>query len=134
MSLDVRRLLLSPKLRWSGNVRQLERAVIRARERALALDPDAEALRVEHFDDREIGLEGEGNAVEPESATVATRWRRLQQGRVRMDEEEKEVLREALNEAGGVVSQMARDLGIARTTLACRLDALGLRTSRNTER
>lgn len=50
-----------------------------------------------------------------------------------MDEEEEEVLREALNEAGGVVSQMARDLGIARTTLASRLDAFGIRFSRNSE-
>jgi transcriptional regulator of acetoin/glycerol metabolism len=44
-----------------------------------------------------------------------------------------ELLREALNAANGVVSQMARGLGIARTTLTSRLDALGLRASKNTD-
>ena len=134
LSLDVRRLLLSPKLPWSGNVRQLERAVVRARERALARDPDADSLVVEHFDERDIGADAKDeSAGDAEPVAIGSKWQRLQRERSRMDDEEKELLREALNAANGVVSQMARDLGIARTTLASRLDALGLRASKNTE-
>lgn len=133
LSLDVRRLLLSPNLPWSGNVRQLERAVVRARERALARDPDAEALLVEHFDTRDIGVDAKDESADAEPVAIGAKWQRLQQERSRMDEAEKDLLREALNAANGVVSQMARDLGIARTTLASRLDALGLRASKTTE-
>jgi transcriptional regulator with GAF, ATPase, and Fis domain len=133
LSLDVRRLLLSPELPWSGNVRQLERAVMRARERALARDPDAESLVVEHFDERDIGGTAKGVSAPAVPATIGSKWQQLQQERSRMDDDEKQLLREALNAANGVVSQMARDLGIARTTLASRLDALGLRASKNTE-
>lgn len=133
LPLDVRRLLVSPHLDWPGNVRQLERAVVRARERALARDPDAESLLVEHFDVRDIGSDSNDESASAAPATVGSRWQRLQRERSRMDDEEKDLLREALNATNGVVSQMARDLGIARTTLASRLDALGLRGSKSTE-
>jgi hypothetical protein len=33
----------------------------------------------------------------------------------------------ALDASGGVVAQVARDVGVARTTLSSRMDALGLR-------
>jgi DNA-binding NtrC family response regulator len=44
LSVALRRLLVSPALDWSGNVRQLERAIERARERAVARDPEATML------------------------------------------------------------------------------------------
>lgn len=131
LSLDVRRWLLSTSLEWPGNVRQLERVIARARERALARDPDTEALVVEHFDERDVGGKDRHEGDAALAASIGSRWQRLQNDRARMDDEEKQLLREALNAANGVVSQMARDLGIARTTLASRLDALGLRGAKN---
>jgi len=37
------------------------------------------------------------------------------------------LLREALGRSDGVVARAARELGMARTTLSSRIDALGLR-------
>jgi len=135
LSLDVRRLLVSPNLPWSGNVRQLERVIQRAADRALSRDPGATILLPEHFDARDLGTTDIAVPVssgEPVASVppIASRWQRLQGERGRLDEEEKDLLREGLNQARGVVSQLARDLGVARTTLASRLDVLGLRGSK----
>lgn len=129
LSLDARRLLVSTSLTWSGNVRQLERIIMRARDRALSRDPEATSLLAEHFDLRELGATAETMPVteRSENVTVASRWQRLQSERARIDEAEKDLLREALDGAKGVVAATARELGIARTTLSSRLDALGLR-------
>src|SRR5207249_4932513 len=54
LSVGVRRLLLSPAIEWSGNVRQLERVVLRARERARLRDPEATELVPEHFEARDL--------------------------------------------------------------------------------
>jgi transcriptional regulator with GAF, ATPase, and Fis domain len=137
LSVGVRRLLLSPALEWSGNVRQLERVVLRARERALLRDAEATELVPEHFEARDL------DGVSPSEAAVSSRapeqratpadealsstWQRLQGERARIDEAEQAVVRRAMEEAAGVVSQAARSLGIARTTFASRLDVLGMR-------
>jgi sigma-54 specific flagellar transcriptional regulator A len=47
--------------------------------------------------------------------------------RERLEELETALLKQALDESGGVVAHAARVLGVARTTLASRIDALGLR-------
>ena len=130
LSLDVRRMLVSSALDWSGNIRQLERVVTRARERAVARDPGTDTLLVEHFEPRDLGtssLDERPSVPAGAPVTIATKWQRLQSERARLDEAEKDVLREALSTAHNVVAHAARDLGIARTTLSSRLDALGLR-------
>jgi DNA-binding NtrC family response regulator len=130
LSVPLRRLLVSPKLEWSGNVRQLERAIERARERALARDPEATVLTPEHLEARDAGqaLPAAAEASGTEAPDpLATTWQKLQAERGRLDEREQEVLRQALSQSGGVVAQAARELGIARTTLSSRIDALGLR-------
>lgn len=53
-------------------------------------------------------------------------WQQLQGERARLEELEKEVIRSALDRNGGVVAHAGRELGIARTTLASRLTALGI--------
>jgi len=135
LSLDVRRLLVSPHLMWSGNVRQLERVVMRGRERAIARDPEATELLVAHFDARDLGAESSSASSStpepPTPPTIGSKWQRLQSDRSRIDDEEKDLLREALNASGGVVAKTARELGIARTTLSSRLDALGLRAAKS---
>jgi DNA-binding NtrC family response regulator len=129
LSLALRRSLLSPANDWAGNVRQLERAVERARERAVARDPEATVLLPEHFEARDLGaplVEG-GSVPPPAHESLQSAWQKLQSARVAIDEKEKDVIARALESAGGVVAHAARALGIARTTLASRIDALGTR-------
>jgi DNA-binding NtrC family response regulator len=135
LAVALRRLLVSPALEWTGNVRQLERAVERARERAISRDPEATTLTPEHFEPRDIDLatlaaashEGSDSEVE----ALGAQWQRLQAERAKIDEREQGLLGHALLASGGVVAHAARELGIARTTLSSRIDALGIRTARS---
>ncbi|HEV3191044.1 MAG TPA: helix-turn-helix domain-containing protein, partial [Polyangiaceae bacterium] len=130
LSVPLRRLMVSPSLEWSGNVRQLERAVERARDRAVSRDPESTVLTPEHFETRDLDNRPlEATPVEPADELGAA-WQRLQGERAKLDEREQSVLRDALKKAGGVVAHAARDLGIARTTLSSRLEALGVRSPR----
>ncbi|HUP09243.1 MAG TPA: sigma 54-interacting transcriptional regulator, partial [Caldimonas sp.] len=130
LSVPLRKLLVSPALDWSGNVRQLERAIERARQRAVARDPEATVLTPEHLESRDVDHASieEAQAATPESSDpIGIAWQKLQAERGRLDELEKAMLRKALDASGGVVAQVARDIGIARTTLSSRMDVLGLR-------
>jgi transcriptional regulator with GAF, ATPase, and Fis domain len=133
LSVGARRLLLSPSIEWSGNVRQLERVVLRARERARLRDPEATELVPEHFEARDLdGVSPTQASAQPSPGPstpddLASVWQRLQGDRARTDEAEKEIIVRALTESGGVVAQAARSLGIARTTLGSRLEVFGLR-------
>jgi transcriptional regulator with GAF, ATPase, and Fis domain len=137
LSLHLRRLLVSPALEWSGNVRQLERAIERARERAVSRDPEATVLTPEHLEARDVDHASlslaESSGSTPPNASLGSRWQRLQAERAKLDEHEQVVLREALANSGGVVAQAARELGVARTTLSSRIDALGIRAPRRSE-
>ncbi|HEY8075920.1 MAG TPA: sigma 54-interacting transcriptional regulator, partial [Labilithrix sp.] len=137
LSIATRRLLVSPALEWSGNVRQLERVVLRARERAVLRDPEASELVPEHFEARDLDGVSPSDATSaspkskpPQEEPLATAWQKLQGERGRLDESEAAMIRRAMTEADGVVSQAARALGIARTTLASRLDVLGIRAKK----
>jgi two-component system nitrogen regulation response regulator GlnG len=129
LSVEMRRVLLSPALDWSGNVRQLERVIMRARDRALARDPEATELRPEHLESRDLDGVSPLQAAPPGSPemSASSKWQRLHAERARLDEQEQSVIRHSLTEAGGVVAQAARDLGIARTTLASRIEILGMK-------
>jgi transcriptional regulator with GAF, ATPase, and Fis domain len=134
VSVGVRRLLLSPTIEWSGNVRQLERVIRRARDRARLRDPEASELVPEHFESRDLDgvsparASGAAPSVAPLADSIAVRWQQLQADRARNDETEQELMRRALAEANGVVSQAARSLGVARTTFQSRIDALDMRS------
>ena len=65
-----------------------------------------------------------------EGEPLARAWQRVQSDRDALNDREQEILRRALTEAGGVVAHAARELGLARTTLASRLDALGIRAGK----
>jgi DNA-binding NtrC family response regulator len=133
LSVPLRKLLVSPALDWSGNVRQLERAVERARERAVARDPEATVLTPEHLEARDVdhaSLEAPTVSGPAAAEPLGATWQKLQAERSKLDEREQSVLRQALTQSGGVVAQAARELGIARTTLSSRIDVLGIRTAR----
>ncbi|HEV3189716.1 MAG TPA: sigma 54-interacting transcriptional regulator [Polyangiaceae bacterium] len=135
LSVPLRRLLVSPALDWSGNVRQLERAIERARERAVARDPEATVLTPEHLEARDVDHALAAAATTPDAPAEAlgVTWQRLQADRDKLDEREQSVLRQALAQSGGVVAQAARELGIARTTLSSRIDVLGIRVARRSD-
>ncbi len=63
--------------------------------------------------------------ADDESLTL--QWARLREQRVQLDAQESEVIAHAMRKARGVVAHAARELGIARTTLASRLEVLGVR-------
>ena len=140
LSVGVRRLLLSPTLEWSGNIRQLERVVLKARERAITRDPEASELVPEHFEARDLdgvspndaaatSQRTPGGAI-PQDESLSASWQRLQAIRANADESEQAIVQRALSEANGVIAQAARSLGIARTTLSSRLEVLGIRAKK----
>jgi transcriptional regulator with GAF, ATPase, and Fis domain len=137
LSVGVRRLLLSPLLEWAGNVRQLERVILKARERAITRDPEATELVPEHFEARDLDGVSPSDAAAasqrtphgspPQDESLAAGWQRLQAVRTATDEGEQAMIRQALEQTGGVVAHAAKSLGIARTTLVSRLEVLGMR-------
>ncbi len=120
-------LLTGPAFDWPGNIRQLERAIERARERAVARDPQATVLMAEHLEPRDAGGYAEQASHAQASESLLDAWHRIQSERTSLDEQERQLLREALGRSDGVVARAARELGMARTTLSSRIDALGLR-------
>ena len=138
LSSGLLRLLGSPAIAWSGNLRQLDYVLARARCRALARNAAATTLLPEHVESRDLDggpQAGAERATEetPPSGThdsLAEGWQRLQAERQRLEVREETMIRQALAEADGVVAQAARQLGLARTTLASRIDQLGIRGER----
>jgi transcriptional regulator with GAF, ATPase, and Fis domain len=134
LSLPLRRLLMSPSIAWTGNVRQLEHAIERARERATMRDREATVLLAEHLASRDIDgtpIESATRSTPPGAApTLSDRWQKVHADRATLEELEKDVLRQALAESSGIVAHAARALGVARTTLASRLEALAIRASK----
>jgi len=138
LSVPLRRLLVSPALEWAGNVRQLERVIERARERAVARDPEATELNPEHLEARDVDhaslAAAKGSTSSPPAnESLGAAWQSLQAERAKLDEREQSVLRQALTQSDGVVAHAARELGIARTTLSNRIEALGIRTARRSD-
>jgi len=131
-------MLLSTGLPWAGNIRQLERVILRARERALFRSPESLLLEPEHVEPRDLDRKshdlGGAAASQPPSAAsnqpMSVRWEKLQSDHERVQSEEEQLLRDALVQANGVVAHAARELGIARTTLASRIESLGIRPSK----
>jgi transcriptional regulator with GAF, ATPase, and Fis domain len=131
LSSSLRRLLVSPSIQWAGNMRQLERLVLRARERALASDAMISLLTDEHVDPRDV--EGSSKRRAPAQSKLGQptdTWQTLQDERERLEQREQQLIRDALIRSSGVVAHAARELGIARTTLSSRVETLGLRALR----
>ena len=130
LSASLRRLLISPSIQWLGNMRQLERTVRRARDNALLRDPLACVLTAEHVDPRDTEDISARDASQSLALAGSDTWQKLQDERERLEQREQTLIRTALARASGVVAHAARELGVARTTLSSRVEALGLRMPR----
>ena len=80
-------------------------------------------------DSKKTSIEGRASARPPEGSLDAA-WQALQGERAKIDDREQDLIQQALRLSGGVVAQAARVLGVARTTLASRVEALGMRPPR----
>ena len=107
-------LLMS--LEWPGNVRELENVIHRSL--LVASGPEVTMEDVPS----ELRSGGEENVA---AASV------LNGGRYSLEELEKEAIRQALEHYGGNLSDVARQLGIGRSTLYRKLDQFGLRSKKD---
>jgi DNA-binding NtrC family response regulator len=132
---------MSSDLPWPGNVRQLESAMARARERALADDPAASLLSTEHLTPRDLGVRllavpppravpqaqtALCSSFQIEPGELADSWARLSHERAELDRIERDIIEAALARTDHVVARAARELGVGRTSLISRCDTLGI--------
>ncbi len=122
LSLDLRRRLSGPSLRWPGNLRQLEMTIRRAHARALSEDRSADLLDARHVLDHDLGAPSR----KPETPTGSSTYLDLQARRELLDDEERELFERVLAQNDGVVARAARALGMPRTSLISRMERLGL--------
>ncbi|GLK80355.1 sigma-54-dependent transcriptional regulator [Methylopila turkensis] len=131
-------IALLERFDWPGNVRQLENAVFRA-----VVLADGDMLTSADFP-QIATLLGEGVSAEEEAATAALMWDLEEpeletrvaapalplfdaEGALRpIDQLEADAIRYAIRHLGGQMSEVARRLGIGRSTLYRRLKDLGL--------
>jgi two-component system nitrogen regulation response regulator GlnG len=137
LDLPLRRELMSESLRWPGNIRQLESLIRRARDRALSEDANTTKLSLEHagFDQELSARAGEmpGSAASA-PVSLSDQWQALQVDHQKVAGREADLIKAALEKHGGVLAYAARELGVARTTLASRAEGLGIDRSRGGKR
>ncbi|MEM8609273.1 MAG: sigma 54-interacting transcriptional regulator [Myxococcota bacterium] len=124
-------LLVSPRLRWAGNIRELEAAMERARNRVLASGSDEPVVTVKHLDLPGASVAEE--APDPAPSRPGTpkdelkrRWHQYTQEKEGLEDVEKKIIEDTLSVCGGVVARAARILSLPRTGLISRLATLGI--------
>jgi transcriptional regulator with GAF, ATPase, and Fis domain len=117
-----RRALESTELGWSGNLRRLEAVLVRARVRAVMRDHSDPMIDACDLDLREVG----GAAPALPEATPSS-WQDVRAAREHLDSRERVVIEDALARHAGVVARAAAELGLARTSLVSRMQALGIK-------
>jgi transcriptional regulator with GAF, ATPase, and Fis domain len=127
LSLELRKRLASSDYDWPGNVRELEWTMRRARDHAVVRDPAATVIELGDLGELTSAADSVRAPQKPAlEGSPAEVWTRLQETKATLEAREVELLREALARHGNVVAHAAKELGIARTTLAGRVEALGL--------
>jgi len=125
LSNAARKALEASELAWSGNLRKLEAVLVRARVRAVmrgeAVDATLSTIDAGDLDLREVG------GAAPVSTSTPASWQDVRTAREGIDARERAVIEDALARHGGVVARAAGELGLARTSLVSRMQALGIR-------
>jgi transcriptional regulator with GAF, ATPase, and Fis domain len=127
-------VLISPKLPWRGNIRELEAVMERARNRAHASGSDEPVIEARHLD---LDTGPQVSSSEPVSAApssgggtsspkdaVRERWQQFSEQKQGLDSVEKEIIESALEITGGIVARTARILSVPRTGLISRMATL----------
>jgi DNA-binding NtrC family response regulator len=128
---DAIELLTEPRLRWSGNIRELEAVLERARSRVRAngsKDPVIEArhLDLEGFAPGPSAKAAAESAADSVPAELPDRWSELLAQKTDLEALEREIIEDTLAACGGVVSRTARVLSVPRTSLSSRMMTLGI--------
>jgi two-component system response regulator HupR/HoxA len=125
-------MLQSRSLHWPGNVRQLQHAIARAEERALACECNSVDVQTDDIETANAtpGLPVLG--IDPNLVSqlpLAKQWHALRERRAALQGDELRLIKCAMVQSKGELASAARALGIPRTTLASRLEARGLSRS-----
>jgi len=130
---DVAELLRAPHLDWTGNIRQLEAVMERARNHARASGFEDSMIEAAHLDldgDSPTGVSKPGPTAQsrddflPDGAH--NKWEQLVDQKESLEALEKEIIEETLTACGGIVSRTARVLSVPRTSLISRMATLGI--------
>ncbi len=119
-------ILMSPRLEWRGNIRELESVLERAKNRARAESKDT-VVEARHLDLTSGSASGARKSVPlgaPLPGGIHDKWKRLTAQREGLDAFEKVIIEEALEACGGVVLRAARELSVSRTGLLSRMNTL----------
>ncbi len=132
--------LLSPKLHWGGNIRELEAVLKRARNRARANGSKDPVIEARHLDLGNGQAPAESRrpsvrpSVHPGHDEIRERWGNLSGQQEQLDSLERAVIEDALAMCDGIVARTARMLDVPRTGLISRMGRLDIDASRFKER
>lgn len=129
--------LMSPKLSWDGNIRELETVLKRARNRARTVEDGDAIIEAQHL---ELGVDEPPSSPSSPSVRPAAhdairdRWRKLSEQEKDLESAERAVIEDALAICHGIVARTARMLDVPRTGLISRIGRLGIDTESFKER
>jgi len=127
LSLALRQALSAEHVAWPGNIRQLAMVVRRMRDRALAEDADAERIELRHLGDLLASGAPRSESPRAQTSNAETHdYAELNRRRGELDGAERRLIEASLSRHGGVVARVARELGLARTSLLSRMQTLGI--------
>jgi len=134
--------LVSPKLHWGGNIRELEAVLKRARNRARSGDSNDPVIESRHLDlgdgqspaETSSGPASGQPSVHPGRDAIRERWKQLSGRQEELDALERSVIEEALATCHGIVARTARMLDVPRTGLISRMGRLDIDPSRFKEK
>jgi len=124
--------LLSPRLEWRGNIRELEAVLERGRNRARASGIPDPVIEARHLDLQSDPVARDSNSTsirpsgDPGANGIRERWEALSDQRHGLDSLEKAIIEEALSTSGGIVARAARMLSVPRTGLISRMATLDI--------
>ena len=132
--------LLSPRLRWGGNIRELEAVLKRAKNRARASGSTDPVIEAAHLDlgDGQAPAESKPPSMRPGSdlghGELRDRWRGLTGQQQDLEAVERSIIEDALAACHGIVARTARMLDVPRTGLISRMGRLDIDAEQFKER